>query len=99
MNSPNGIILAADVFATPPGTPYEYNRITPAYVPFAAVHETIHFNQAYETGDQSTLLQQAPHNAPMISSACRHGRDSRPNSPRPCLQQSWCGKSGKKRKR
>jgi hypothetical protein len=58
MNSPNGIILAADVFATPPGTPYEYNRITPAYVPFAAVHETIHFNQAYETGDQSTLLQQ-----------------------------------------
>lgn len=58
MNSPNGIILAADVFATPPGTPYEYTKITPAYVPFAAVHETIHFNQAYETSDKSTLLEQ-----------------------------------------
>lgn len=58
MNSPNGIILAADVFATPPGTPYDYTRVTAAYVPFSAVHETIHFNQAYETGDQSTLLQQ-----------------------------------------
>lgn len=58
MNSPHGIILAADVFATPPGTPYGYTRVTPAYVPFAAVHETIHFNQAYETGDKSTLLQQ-----------------------------------------
>ncbi len=58
MNSPNGIILAADVFATPPGTPHEYTRVTPVYVPFAAVHETIHFNQAYETGDKSTLLQQ-----------------------------------------
>ena len=58
MNSPNGIILAADVFATPPGTPYEYTRVRPVYVPFAAVHETIHFNQAYETGDKSTLLQQ-----------------------------------------
>lgn len=58
MNSPNGIILAADVFATPPGTPYDYTRVTPAYVPFSAVHETIHFNQAYGTGDKSTLLQQ-----------------------------------------
>lgn len=58
MNSPNGIILAADVFATPPGTPYDYTKITPAYVPFAAVHETIHFNQTYQLGDKSTLLQQ-----------------------------------------
>src|SRR5690242_4472751 len=58
MNSPNGIILAADVFATPPGTPYDYAKVTPAYVPFSAVHETIHFNQAYETSDKSTLLQQ-----------------------------------------
>src|SRR6185312_16291384 len=58
MNSPHGIILAADVFATPPGTLYQYTRVTPAYVPFSAVHETIHFNQAYETGDNSTLLQQ-----------------------------------------
>lgn len=58
MNSDNGIILAADVFATPPGTPYSYTRVTAAYVPFSAVHETIHFNQAYETGDTSSLLQQ-----------------------------------------
>jgi hypothetical protein len=58
MNSPNGIILAADMFATPPGTPYSYTRVSPAYVPFSAVHETIHFNQAYETTDKSTLLQQ-----------------------------------------
>jgi len=58
MNSPNGIILAADEFATPPGTPYDYTKVTPAYVPFSAVHETIHFNQAYETSDKSTLLQQ-----------------------------------------
>jgi len=57
MNSTNGIILAADVFATPPGTPYDYAKVTPAYVPFAAVHETIHFNQAYQPGDNSTLLQ------------------------------------------
>ena len=58
MNSPNGIILAAEVFATPPGAPYDYGKATPVYVPFAAVHETIHFNQSYETGDQSTLLRQ-----------------------------------------
>ena len=58
MNSDDGIILAADVFATPPGTPYSYTRVTAAYVPFSAVHETIHFNQAYETGDTSSLLQQ-----------------------------------------
>lgn len=58
MNSPNGIVLAADVFATPPGTPYAYGKVTPAFVAFAAVHETIHFNQTYETGDNSTLLQQ-----------------------------------------
>ena len=42
MNSPNGIILAADMFATPPGTPYSYTQVSPAYVPFSAVHETIH---------------------------------------------------------
>jgi hypothetical protein len=58
MNSENGIILAADMFATPPGTPYSYTRVTPGYVPFSAVHETIHFNQTYETSDKSTLLQQ-----------------------------------------
>jgi hypothetical protein len=58
MNSEHGIILAADMFATPPGTPYSYTRVSPAYVPFSAVHETIHFNQAYETSDRSTLLQQ-----------------------------------------
>ena len=58
MNSDNGIILAAEMFATPPGTPYSYTKVSSDYVPFSAVHETIHFNQAYETGDKSTLLQQ-----------------------------------------
>lgn len=58
MNSDNGIILAADMFATPPGTPYAYNKIYPGYVPFSVVHETVHFNQVYETGDSSTILQQ-----------------------------------------
>lgn len=57
MNSENGIILAADMFATPPGMPYNYSKISPIYVPFSAVHETIHFNQAYQTSDKSTLLQ------------------------------------------
>jgi hypothetical protein len=57
MNSDNGIILAADMFATPPGTPYSYTRVSAVYVPYSAVHETIHFNQAYHTNDQSTLLQ------------------------------------------
>jgi hypothetical protein len=59
MNSENGIILAADMFATPPRTPYSYTKVSPAYVPFSAVHETIHFNQAYQTNDHSTLLQNA----------------------------------------
>jgi hypothetical protein len=58
MNSANGLVLAAEVFATPPGTPYSYSAITPAYVPFSVVHEAIHFNQAYQTSDNSTLLQQ-----------------------------------------
>jgi hypothetical protein len=58
MNSPNGIILAADVFATPPGTPYSYTKVSPDYVPFSVVHETIHFNQAYQTSGNSDLLQQ-----------------------------------------
>jgi hypothetical protein len=59
MNSDNGIILAADMFATPPGTPYSYTRVSAAYVPYSAVHETIHFNQVYQTNDESTLLQNA----------------------------------------
>jgi len=58
MNSPNGIILAADVFATPSGTPYSYTKVSADYVPFSVVHETIHFNQPYQTTDDSTLLQQ-----------------------------------------
>jgi hypothetical protein len=57
MNSDNGIILAADMFATPPGTPYSYTKVSPVYVPFSAVHETIHFNQAYQTSDRSIVLQ------------------------------------------
>ena len=58
MNSNNGIILAAEMFATPPGTPYSYAVIYPSYVPFSVVHETIHLNQAYQTSDESNLLQQ-----------------------------------------
>lgn len=57
MNSPNGIILAAEMLATPPGTPYSYNKVYPSYVPFSVVHETIHFNQAFQQGDHDTLLQ------------------------------------------
>ncbi|HSN18503.1 MAG TPA: DUF2268 domain-containing putative Zn-dependent protease [Gammaproteobacteria bacterium] len=58
MNSDNGIILAAEMFATPPGTAYSYNVIYPDYVPFSVVHETIHFNQTFQTSDSATLLQQ-----------------------------------------
>jgi hypothetical protein len=58
MNSDNGIVLAAEMFATPPGTPYRYTVIHPDYVPFSVVHETIHFNQTYQTSDESDLLQQ-----------------------------------------
>jgi hypothetical protein len=58
MNSAHGIILAADVFAMPPGTPYDHAKVSAVFVPFGAVHETIHFNQTYETSDKSTLLQQ-----------------------------------------
>jgi hypothetical protein len=58
MNSQNGIILAAEMFATPPGTPYTYTIIYPDYVPFSVVHETIHLNQTYQTSDSSDLLQQ-----------------------------------------
>lgn len=58
MNSDNGIVLAAEMMATPPDAPYAYNAIKPVFVPFSVVHETIHFNQAYQTSDQSDLLQQ-----------------------------------------
>jgi len=57
MNSAHGIILAAEMFATPPGTPYSYNKTYPSFVPFAVVHETIHFNQTFQPGNQATLLQ------------------------------------------
>jgi len=57
MNSDNGIILAAEMFATPPGTPYSYNKAYPIFVPFAVVHETVHFNQTFQPGDHATLLQ------------------------------------------
>lgn len=57
MNSDHGIILAAEMFASPPGTPYAYNVIYPSFVPFAAVHETIHFNQTYQVEDKSDVLQ------------------------------------------
>lgn len=57
MNSPNGIILAAEMLATPPGTPYGYNKVYPSFVPFSVVHETIHFNQTFQQGDHDTLLE------------------------------------------
>jgi hypothetical protein len=57
MNSPNGIIFSAEMIATPPGTPYSYIAVSPAFTTFGVVHETIHFNQAYQTGDKSNLLQ------------------------------------------
>ena len=57
MNSSNGIILAAEMLATPPGTPYSYNKVYPSFVPFGVVHETIHFNQTFQPGDHDMLLQ------------------------------------------
>lgn len=57
MNSDNGIIFAAEMLATPPGIPYAYNKVSPAFVPFGAVHETIHFDQTYQPDDKATLLQ------------------------------------------
>lgn len=57
MNSDKGIVLAAEMFASPPGTPYAYNVIYPDFVPFAAVHETIHFNQSFQISDKSDVLQ------------------------------------------
>jgi hypothetical protein len=57
ISSDDGIILAADMFATPPGTPYSYNAVYPDIVPFASVHETIHFNQTFQSEDNATLLQ------------------------------------------
>ncbi len=59
LSSRNGILFAAEMLATPPGTPYSYTKATPVIVPFVAVHETIHFNQTFdtETADKTTLLQ------------------------------------------
>ncbi|HEX3915111.1 MAG TPA: DUF2268 domain-containing putative Zn-dependent protease [Steroidobacteraceae bacterium] len=57
INSDNGIILAAEMFATPPGTPYNYGAVYPDFVPFAVVHETVHFNQAFQDEENITLLQ------------------------------------------
>jgi len=57
MNSDNGIIFAAEMLATPPGLPYDYSKVTSDFVPFGAVHETIHFNQTYQPDDKATLLQ------------------------------------------
>ena len=57
MNSDNGIIMAAEMLASPPGTPYAYNIVYPDFVPFGVVHETIHFNQTYQIDDKSTVLQ------------------------------------------
>lgn len=59
MSSPRGVIFAAEMFATPPGTPYDYHKAYPNDLPFAAVHETIHFNQAFQADEHATLLQLA----------------------------------------
>jgi hypothetical protein len=57
MNSEHGIVMAAEMFATPPGTPYAYNKTYPYALPFIMVHEAIHFNQTYQLSDDSTVLQ------------------------------------------
>jgi hypothetical protein len=57
ISSSDGIILAAEMFATPPGTAYNYNAAYPDFVPFTVVHETIHFNQAFQDEDNITVLQ------------------------------------------
>jgi hypothetical protein len=57
MNSDHGIVMAAEMFATPPRTPYSYNKTYPYALPFIMVHEVIHYNQTFQPGDQATLLQ------------------------------------------
>jgi hypothetical protein len=57
ISSSDGIILAAEMFATPPGTRYNYNAAYPDFVPFTVVHETIHFNQTFQDEDNITVLQ------------------------------------------
>jgi hypothetical protein len=57
ISSSDGIILAAEMFATPPGTAYNYNAAYPDFVPFTVVHETIHFNQTFQDEVNITLLQ------------------------------------------
>lgn len=57
MNSPNGIVFSAEMIATPPGKPYSYTAVSPEFTTFGVVHETIHFNQVYQTSDKSDLLQ------------------------------------------
>jgi Predicted Zn-dependent protease (DUF2268) len=59
MNSAHGIVMAAEMFSTPPGTPYSYNKTYPRALPFIIVHETVHFNQTFQPGDDATLLQDA----------------------------------------
>ena len=58
ISTDNGIILSADMFATPPGTPYSYNVAYPDIIPFVSVHETIHFNQTFQD-DNANLLQES----------------------------------------
>lgn len=53
----DGIIMGAEMYATAPGTPYSYASLTPGMVPFFVVHETIHFNQVSQPGDDTPLLQ------------------------------------------
>ena len=58
ISTDDGIILSADMFATPPGTPYSYNTAYPEIIPFVAVHETIHFNQTFQD-DNANVLQES----------------------------------------
>lgn len=53
----DGIVLGAEMFATPPGMAYSYAGLMPDMLPFYAVHEAVHFNQAASSGGGSTLLQ------------------------------------------
>jgi len=56
-SSDDGIIMGAEMYATAPGTPYNYANLTPGMVPFYVVHETIHFNQISLPEGDTPLLQ------------------------------------------
>ena len=57
ISSDNGMILAAEMFATPPGMAYSYAGLKPDMVPFYVLHETVHLNQASLPRQGFPLLQ------------------------------------------